>query len=143
MTNYNETQIDLKQSVSKPSRASILVVDDAPFNQVLIKQMLRKVNAEIDLEGDGRSALKKMASKEYDLLITDIQMPNIDGKQLIMELRSQNSGFNRKIPVIAVTAHIFDEEMNDIKQSGADYILSKPIDKQKLLKLVDQYITKT
>ncbi|ELA7316333.1 response regulator [Vibrio alginolyticus] len=101
---------------------SILVVDDIRMNQVIVTQMLKKLDITPDLKANGKEALEAVKSKDYELIFMDCRMPEMDGYEATMYLRER--GFTR--PIIALTAGTTIEERQKCIDSGMDDILTKP-----------------
>ncbi|HHF3004693.1 TPA: ATP-binding protein [Vibrio diabolicus] len=101
---------------------SILVVDDIRMNQVIVTQMLKKLDITPDLKANGKEALEAVKNKEYELIFMDCRMPEMDGYEATMYLRE--SGFTH--PIIALTAGTTIEERQKCIDSGMDDILTKP-----------------
>lgn len=113
----------------------ILVVEDSPDNQVLFQLMLSKAGAISDLANDGTMGVELALSKKYDVILMDIQMPAMDGHEATKILRDK--GYPG--PIIALTAHAMIEERGRAKKSGFTDFLSKPIDRDDMLKLLLKY----
>lgn len=121
----------------------ILLAEDGPDNQRLISFHLRKAGAIVEIAGNGRVALEMLrsaatAGKPFDLLLTDIQMPEMDGYTLTRTLRNEGN----QLPIVALTAHALPEDRSRCLSSGCNAYLSKPIDKASLLATCSQWITR-
>ena len=119
----------------------ILLAEDGLDNQRLLSFMLKKAGATIDVADDGQIALEMLdrareSNDPYDLLITDMQMPVMDGYMLARTLRSRGD----KMPIVALTAHALAEDRQKCLDAGCDDYLSKPIDKQLLLNACVKWI---
>ncbi|HHF2970972.1 TPA: ATP-binding protein [Vibrio diabolicus] len=101
---------------------SILVVDDIRMNQVIVTQMLKKLEITPDLKANGKEALEAVKNKDYELIFMDCRMPEMDGYEATMYLRER--GFTH--PIIALTAGTTIEERQKCIDSGMDDILTKP-----------------
>lgn len=121
--------------VSVPAlRGRILLAEDGEDNQRLIALLLRVAGAEVTVVPNGRQALEALdwaaaAGAPFDLLITDMQMPEMDGYTLAATLRAQGVG----IPIVALTAHAMAEDRQRCLDAGCDDYASKPIDRQALI----------
>ncbi|MGE0631918.1 MAG: MHYT domain-containing protein [Pseudobdellovibrionaceae bacterium] len=113
----------------------ILVVDDSPDNQALIKKILSLAGATIETAHNGREAVDKALAGNFDLVLMDLQMPEMDGYEATKILREK--GYQK--PIIALTAHAMKEERQRSLQSGFDDHLTKPIDHQALVKTLADY----
>ncbi len=109
----------------------VLVVDDQEVNRGLLKIYLSKLDYEVKEASDGLEALNRLHEDDFDLLICDILMPNMDGWQVLKEVRSDERIKN--IPVIVLTAKDEDADMFKGYDLGANYYLTKPFTKAQLL----------
>lgn len=114
----------------------ILVAEDNPSNQKLISILLQKMGVEVTIAEDGQAAIEKAMSDSYDLILMDMQMPNLNGYDATRELRRQEC----KTPIIAVTANAMMGDEEKCLDAGCDGYLSKPIDRNKLSEVVGRYI---
>ena len=127
----------------RPTRlqARILVVEDGPDNQRLISMHLRKAGANVEIAENGRVGVDKVlaAAKTpglYDLVLMDMQMPELDGYGATVELR----GRGIKIPIIALTAHAMADDRAKCIAAGCTEYLTKPIEKARLLQAVQTHL---
>jgi CheY-like chemotaxis protein len=121
----------------------VLLAEDGRDNQYIIAFHLRKAGAEVDLATNGRMALEMLerATREgrpYGLLLTDIQMPEMDGYSLTRHLRERGS----TLAIVALTAHAMAEDRQKCLDVGCDDYAVKPIDKARLLATCAQWIGK-
>ena len=119
----------------------ILLAEDGLDNQRLIAFHLRKAGAIVDTADNGRIALEMLdrassADIRYQLLLTDMQMPEMDGYKLAKTLRSRND----PIPIVAITAHAMFEDREKCFEAGCDAYACKPIDKTTLLNLCHDWM---
>jgi PAS domain S-box-containing protein len=121
---------------TKLHRAKILVVDDSPDNQVIVKTFLRNHGAEVHTASNGIEGYEKGVNEKFDLIFMDLQMPIADGYFAITQLR--NSGL--RIPIIALTAHALKEERERALSSGFTDYLTKPIFRDVLISTVSKYL---
>lgn len=112
----------------------VLVVEDSPDNQILIQLILTKVGAKVSLANDGFEGVESALTHDYDVILMDIQMPNMSGHEAVRKLRSK--GY--LIPIVALTAHAMREESERSILSGFSHFLTKPIDRKKLVELLVQ-----
>lgn len=107
----------------------ILLVEDSPDNQILIKLMVQKLGGEIVIGSNGREGVDLALSHEVDVVLMDIQMPEMDGHEAVRTLRA--SGYKK--PIIALTAHAMKEEIDRALESGFSSFATKPIEREKLI----------
>lgn len=132
-TNISQDSIDSSDQPNKQlSGKRILVVDDAFENARLFKIFLTKAGAETDVATSGQEALKLSQESTYDIVLLDLQMPGLDGFQVLKELRRLE--YNK--PVLALTAHAMDEEKQKTQKAGFDGHITKPVKYEELVEHV-------
>lgn len=114
----------------------ILLVEDGPDNQKLISMYLRKAGAAVKIAENGRIALTMIEQEEFDVVLMDMQMPELDGYAATRELRRRGS----KLPIIALTAHAMADDRNKCLAAGCTDYLTKPIEKTTLLDTLTTYL---
>jgi CheY-like chemotaxis protein len=112
-------------------RKRILVVDD---DEMVLDELLKPEGYEVHTVGSGAEALKKLDESAYDLIMTDVIMPEMDGFELCKRIREKEKF--RDIPVVFLTAKTRDEDRTRGLEAGANLFLSKPISPDKLLGIV-------
>ncbi|MFD2165501.1 ATP-binding protein [Thalassotalea euphylliae] len=134
---------DEKQASGKMTREEaiasgrlILVAEDHPTNQMVIKRQLEKLNYHADIVDDGKQALDAIYQQSYGLLITDCHMPNMDGYDLTKTLRAQGN----PIPIVALTANALTGEADHCLEMGMNDYLTKPTSMDVLQTTVEKYL---
>jgi two-component system sensor histidine kinase/response regulator len=110
----------------------ILVAEDEKINQTIIARQLAVLGYGCDLANDGRQALEMLEKRRYAVLLTDINMPEMDGLELSLAIRRKESGGGGRLPILAITGTLNDEEAARCQKAGMDECLAKPIDMEKL-----------
>jgi CheY-like chemotaxis protein/HPt (histidine-containing phosphotransfer) domain-containing protein/two-component sensor histidine kinase len=129
-----DTQDTLKEE--KKLSGMILVAEDNPANQKLIQIILKKMGLDLVIAEDGRQAVDKALGQSFDLILMDMQMPNMNGYEATKVLRENNLD----IPIIALTASAMKEDAHICLSAGCDAYLSKPIDRKKLNEILERYL---
>ncbi|MFA5554858.1 MAG: response regulator [Phycisphaerae bacterium] len=114
----------------------ILVAEDTPTNQTLIRILLEKLGFEVVLAHNGNEAIQAIQSQDVDLVLMDIQMPHMNGYDATRQLRKD--GFNK--PIIAVTAHAMNGDKEKCLTAGCNDYLPKPINKKYLIEMLTKYL---
>ena len=104
----------------------ILIVEDNPVNQILLKQQLLALGYRCSVASDGVEGLKAISREAYDIVLTDIQMPNMNGKELLLNIRNLEDPTIANLPVIACTANAMKVDLGSYIDLGFDSVLSKP-----------------
>ena len=115
----------------------ILVVDDQPDAADLLAFALTRCGAEVRVAGSGTDALETLAASDFDVLVSDIAMPELDGYGLIRRVRGQAARADRPIRAVAVTAHMAAEVRARVLAAGFDACMTKPLDAADLIELLD------
>ncbi len=117
----------------------ILIVEDEPKSRILIRDLLQ-VSGFTTIEAtDGKHGVELAKSKKPDLILMDIQMPEMDGLEATRILRADATTGN--IPVLALTSYAMEGDEERILEAGCDGYLAKPLDIKELLKIVAEYLS--
>ena len=116
----------------------ILVAEDNDINQVIITSMLEKTNAEVRVAENGHEAVELTQIFKPDLILMDIQMPQLDGLEACKQIRRDNS----TIPILALTANVMPEDIKTYLDGGFNEHLAKPVEAGKLYSRLDLYLRK-
>ena len=120
--------------------AKILVVDDIPINLKVFCGLLKDTMINIDTASSGREGLMKIRSNNYDMIFLDHMMPDLDGIEVLKLIKEMSETRKQLIPVIMLTANAILGAKEEYLQKGFDDYLSKPIQKEKLYKIIRQYL---
>lgn len=126
----------------KPIRSSdrlagikVLLVEDSQENQLLLSRFLTMAGAQVKVADNGAEGVSKALSEAFDVVLMDIQMPVLDGYQATRKLRKES--YSK--PILALTAHALNEERDRCLAAGCNSHLTKPVDRETLLKQVAEY----
>ncbi len=136
---YFESKITVEEEKEEIPNRSILVVDDSLTTRELEKNILESVGYDVDVAIDGRAALEKLKQKRFNLVITDITMPNMNGFELTSCIKNDDK--YKDIPVIMVTAEEKEEDKKRGVEVGAEaYILKSAFDQKGLLDIIERLV---
>lgn len=120
-------------------RMKILVVEDNHTNAFVLNSFLKKWNTLTDLAKNGQEALEKLEKSEFDVVLMDLQMPVMDGREATRIIRTDKLKKYHNIPIIALTADATSETRQSIDQFGFDHYLSKPFSPDALYRILNKY----
>ena len=134
------TTQNLEKEIMTLKGSNILLVEDNATNRLIVQSLLETSDINIDTANNGEIAVQmyKQNKKKYELILMDIQMPVMDGHEATRQIRE----IDKNIPIIAVTANAMAEDLIKSKSAGMNEHLSKPIDVEKLYKILLNYISK-
>jgi CheY-like chemotaxis protein len=121
----------------------VLLAEDVAINAEIIMMVLSMREIEADLAENGRIAVEKYMKHDpgyYDAILMDMRMPEMDGLEATKAIRSLDREDAKKIPVIALTANAFDEDVERSMQAGLNAHLSKPVDPEVLFETLETLI---
>ena len=116
----------------------ILLVEDEPINREVALMLLEETGLSIDVAEDGRQAVALSAEHDYDLILMDVQMPNMDGLEATRRIRERPS----TVPIVAMTANVYSEDRERCRAAGMDDFLGKPVDPEALLAVVEKWLAR-
>lgn len=118
-------------------RLSTLIVEDEPINQQILKAVLTKLGHRTKVVSDGKSAINLIESFDFDVILMDVQMPQLDGLETTRIIRSSTTSAKAKsVPIIALTAYAMAGDKEKCLAAGMDYYLSKPVDVKALAQIL-------
>ena len=114
----------------------LLVAEDERDLNEIILQKLKSEGYSVDACYDGAEAMDILSYTEYDAVLLDIMMPKIDGYTATRVIRSTNRQDAKAIPIIAMTAHVFDEDVKQCLEAGMNAHLPKPLQMEKVVSTI-------
>jgi len=130
-----ETRLaDMLMPAPSASSLTVLLAEDTPTNQVLVRHALGKRGHQVVVAGDGRTAVELAQNRQFDVILMDLQMPDMDGFEATATIRRLPG---RQPPIIALTAHTMIGDRDRCLSAGMQDYLSKPIDLRKLISTVE------
>lgn len=118
---------------------NILVVEDNPVNQKIVYQLLSRWGIQVTLAADGKEAVNVVSQKKFDLIVMDINMPEMDGCEATLHIRSLEDPYVRNIPILAFTASSLADTKQKAEKLGMNDCLSKPINPEEMHLKITQY----
>jgi CheY-like chemotaxis protein/anti-sigma regulatory factor (Ser/Thr protein kinase) len=118
-------------------RLRILLAEDHPVNQKVATRMLERDGHAVTVVGDGPAAVAAAAADEFDVVLMDVQMPEMDGLEATRAIRRHEAGGRLRVPIVAMTAHAMDGDRERCLAAGMDAYVSKPIDRTRLAAVLD------
>jgi len=133
------TRYSLLEERPAANRLNILLAEDNPVNQKLALRLLQKRGHAVAVAGNGNEALAALEKSRFDLVLMDVQMPEMDGLEATIELRHRETSSGTHTPVVAMTALAMKGDKERCMEAGMDGYLSKPIRPEELDNVLDAY----
>lgn len=146
-----ETEVSLPQGIVTPvtmtrmdsSETHVLVVEDQALAAKVATSILKGLGCSVDVAENGESAISRVKNNHYDLIFMDVGLPDISGNEATKQIREWESLVDdKRIPIIALTAHVEVEDKEECIKSGMDAVLSKPLTKETSLDILNAFIPK-
>jgi two-component system sensor histidine kinase/response regulator len=128
-----------RHSLRKAARSlSVLLAEDNPFNEAVATALLEKRGHSVTVVHDGKAALAALESGSFDLVLMDVQMPEMDGLEATRILRERERRTGAHLPVLALTAHAMKGDRERCLEAGMDAYLSKPVRAAELFQAIEE-----
>lgn len=114
----------------------VLVVEDNLINQELLSEILIRLDYAVDVADNGKIAVERVEKEKYDLILMDLQMPEMDGIEAAQHIREKN----KDVPIIAITASLLHSDHNKCSEAGMNGYLTKPYTFDQVKEIVSKYI---
>jgi chemosensory pili system protein ChpA (sensor histidine kinase/response regulator) len=116
----------------------VLLVDDSLSVRKFVGAMLAKAGLEVTTANDGAEGLARIAAEDFDLVITDLEMPRVNGYELIDDLRRRPS--TRHLPVVVLTTRAGDKHVHLARRLGISHYVTKPVEEQAFVRLIESLV---
>ncbi|WP_340647113.1 ATP-binding protein [Phenylobacterium sp.] len=129
--------------VEAPSQTlRILAAEDNPTNQLILRALLEPLDIELEIVGDGREAVEASAAQAFDLILMDIQMPELNGLEATAEIRQRELARSAPpVPIIALTANVMRHQIDEYLAAGMVGFVAKPINARVLMEAIEAALT--
>ena len=119
---------------------AILLVEDNPINQKVASRVLERAGHCVTIAGNGVEAIDQVSGRDFDLVLMDVMMPEMDGLSATVAIREREQGTDRHLPIVALTANAMDGDREKCLEAGMDGYVSKPIQLPILFQVIAQTI---
>jgi CheY-like chemotaxis protein len=126
----------------KKGKRSVLLVEDNLMNQFVVTRVLNQMGIEVTTANNGKEAVDLVSSKRFQLILMDIQMPEMDGWEATRQIRRMPDSYFQNIPILAFTASSLIDSKEKARQYGMDDFLLKPFDLKDIQTKINHYINR-
>ena len=134
-----ETDVAAGAETPAAARLHVLLAEDNPVNVIVAKALLVKAGHDVTVVGNGRAAVEALERERFDVVLMDVQMPELSGLDATRVWRAREKDDGRpRTPIVALTAHAFAEDQRRCLEVGMDGYLAKPLDAPALLRTLDE-----
>jgi len=139
----SQQRTEQEPTIAMRTRKRVLLVEDNLVNQHLAKQFLRSLQCEVTVAANGVEAIEQITNNVFDVVLMDCVMPEMDGYQATREIRRRETGSQRHLPIIALTANAMASDQKACREAGMDDYLSKPFRKAELQQMLQRWASST
>jgi CheY-like chemotaxis protein/HPt (histidine-containing phosphotransfer) domain-containing protein len=131
----------LRKTARPPSRAlRVLVAEDNPTNQKLVSALLDQRGHHVTMVSNGRQAVERAAQESFDVILMDVQMPEMSGLEATVAIRTAERGTGRHLPIVALTARAMAGDREQCLAAGMDAYAAKPVRAEELFAAIDAIV---
>jgi len=129
------------QDLPHPGKLHILLAEDNPTNQLLVISLLRRQGHSVLAAANGKQAVAAFANGKFDLIVMDVQMPEMDGLEATAAIRALEKATGDRTPILALTAHTMEADRDRCLAAGMDAYVSKPISTNEFMSVIGRLVT--
>ncbi len=133
--------VDAPPPMATAAGLHVLVADDNVINQRLTRALLESRGHRISIVNDGKEAVEALAQHDFDVVLMDVQMPNLDGVEATRAVRAAEAWTGRHVPIIAITAHAMAGDRERFLDAGMDAYVPKPLDAKVLFGTIERLLS--
>ncbi|MFO7901742.1 MAG: response regulator [Pirellulaceae bacterium] len=122
------------------TRTLLRIAEDSQVNQKLAIGILEKFGHSVTVAGNGKEAIAALSSQKFDVVLMDVEMPDMDGLEATGHIRAKEKQTDEHVPIIAMTAHALKGDRQRCLEAGMDGYVSKPVRVQQLLKTMESVL---
>ena len=139
MIQLTEARVPIEPAAGLRQPLRILLAEDNVVNQRVIARMLEKLGWEVVVVGDGNAAVARSGEVDYDLILMDVQMPELDGLSATIAIRARERETGGHVPIVALTAYAMQGDRERCLMAGMDDYLPKPVRAEDLQKIMSRF----
>jgi PAS domain S-box-containing protein len=139
--NNESTDMVTASPEQQVSKYNILIAEDDKINQLIYKKQMLRFNYTCKIAEDGFEALDLLQRESFDLLLLDMQMPGMNGDEVLQKIRNELSEPVKNIPVICISATVYPKVVNALMEAGADAFLTKPYKESELAEIITKTLS--
>jgi len=125
-----------RSPAESPRKLRILLAEDNPINKMLAVVLLEKQGHSVRVANDGKEAVAAVKADRFDVVLMDVQMPNMSGLDATAAIRVLERGTGKHLPIVAMTAHAMKGDQERCLEAGMDDYLSKPIQPEYMMEVI-------
>jgi len=133
-------QVEAPKPVTSQNKLRILLAEDHPVNQKVAVRMLERMGHSVVVAADGREAISELEAADFDLVLMDVQMPEMDGFESVRTIRLREAMTGEHLPILALTAHAMQGDKQRCLRAGFDGYLAKPICRGDLETALEEFV---
>ena len=142
---YSADAVIVSSDSVKPKKSGlrVLVADDSPVNQEVTLGLLELRGHTVQVADNGREAVEAFRKHAFDVILMDVEMPEMDGLTAAATIRGLEKEGNHRVPILAMTAHVLNSVKEQCLDAGMDGYISKPIEPEELYQALETYCSRS